>query len=405
DSANGFLNAIGTYPAGWPVRMVWEHDGQQISRTIELDRLPAKLPPRLASAFKTDEIVTRAAAEAAASQPVEPMPPGNESSSSIARVQAATVQLYGAAIGRESGYATGVIVSPDGYVLTVVSLVLEARRLRAVTSDGRVWRCEVVHRDERRQLALLKLAAYPENVDTAASLRDQTAPARWEPPQLPDEAAGQTGDAILVIGNPFKVAQGAESLSVMRGIVAGRCTLDATAGTQEVAYRGEVLLLDVVTSNPGSAGSPVVDLAGRWVGLVGEIVTSRLTNTHLNYAYPAAEIRVFLDEARPTSTSTAPAGRLEEVFAGPGYHGVRLSRFAYRRALPFVRSVVAGSPAAKAGLKSDDLIISANGVAIAQSSVFEELCERLRAGDELSLTVKRGDVLLPVRFTLTEMPK
>jgi serine protease Do len=67
--------------------------------------------------------------------------------------------------------------------------------------------------------------------------------------------------------------------------------------------------------------------------------------------------------------------------------------------------VAPDSPAAQAGLKPDDLILSANGVAVTQSRVFEEVCERLHAGDELALTVKRGEVLVSIRFTLTEPPK
>ena len=404
DSANQFLNVLGTYPAGWPVQVAWEHENQKFSKVVHLDRLPAVLPPGIGRSFKTDESVTRRAGEAASQPTSDRAAPAGELIAAVDRTLACTVQLYGAAVGTEAGYGTGVIVSPQGHVMTALSLLVEARRLRAVTRDGHVWRCELVYSDDRRQLALLKMAGRPENPDTLAPLSDQMAPARWESLAPADGSAAQLGDPVLVMGNPFKVAQGAEPLTVLKGAVAGRCRLDAMKGVQPVVYRGEVLLLDAVTSNPGSPGSPVVDLAGRWVGLVGEMVTSRLTNTHLNYAYPAGEVRGFLEEAlQGAGPATRPVR--EPVASGPGYHGIRLSKIAYRRELPFVRSVAPGSPAAKAGVKADDLIISANGVAVTQARVFEELCERLHPGDELALTVKRGEVLVPIRFTLTEPAK
>jgi len=403
--SNAFLNLLGTYPAGWPTRVTWLHEGRRLSKVIELDRLPARLPPQVTGAYKTDEAATREAALGAASQPAaSPLMPGRPEAA-FGPVLAGTVQLYGAAIGSEAGYGTGVIVSPDGQVLTVLSLLLEAKRLRAVTRDGHVWRCEVVYRDERRQLALLKMANRPENVDTTAPLNEQMTVARWSPLTPADDDEGAEGDSIFIVGNPFKVAQGDEPLTVMKGVIAGRCRLDAMRGAQPFPWRGEVLLLDAITSNPGSAGSAVVDAAGHWVGLVGEIVTSRLTNTFINYAYPASEIRAFLADARSAGGTETRAASAPAVAGGPGYHGIRLSKLAYRRELPFVRSVASGSPAEGAGVKPDDLIISANGLAITQSRVFEELCGRLRPGDDLSLTVKRGDVLVPIRLTLTEPPK
>ncbi len=403
-SANALQNVLGAYPAGWPVSLVWEHEGERIEKDVVLGRLTAQVPPQIRSMFKSDDTVTRAASSQPSSFPVaEPAMP--EADDPVAgQALAATVQLYGAAIGSESGYGSGVIVSPEGHVVTVLSLLLEAQRLRAVTRDGHVWRCEVVYRDERRQLALLKMAGQPENRDTLAPLKEQLTSVRRDL-LVPVEDAPLAGDRVFVVGNPFKVAQGDEPLTVMGGVVAGRCRFDALRGSQPCAYRGEVLLLDAITSNPGSPGSAVVDEEGRWVGLVGEIVTSRLTNTYLNYAYPAAEVLAFLNEARASGTSTTRPASVPAAATGPGYHGIRLSRIAYRRELPFVRSVVPGSPAEQAGLKPDDLILSANGVAVAQSRVFEEMCDRLHPGDELSLTVKRGEVLVTTRFTLTEPPK
>jgi serine protease Do len=313
-----------------------------------------------------------------------------------------TVKLYGAGIAREHGYGTGIIVSPEGHVVTVLSLLLEATNLRIVTHNGYIYRATVTYRDDYRQLALLKMARHPENPDTDAPLRDQMAPLQVDPFPLGESGGVQPGDWIFTVGNPFKVAEGDEPLSVMKGIVSGRTNLDAVRGANPFPFRGQVLLVDAITGGPGSPGSAVIDIEGRLVGMAGRDVTARLTNTLLNYAYPVEEIKAFLADARSGElAATRPAG----ISAGPGYHGIQLSRIAYRRELPFVHRVARGSPAEAAGVRPDDLIVSANGTAIPRGRVFNELCERLSAGEELSIIVKRGEQLIPIRFQLTEPPQ
>lgn len=312
------------------------------------------------------------------------------------------VKLYGAAIGGEHGYASGVVVSNDGLVVTVLGLFLETTNLRAVCPDGHMYQAEVLYRDEYRQLALLKLARYPENVDTEATVDRQMSPLRLEAFSPGSTSGLHAGDWVFAVGNMFKAAEGEEAVSVLKGIVSGRTKIDAERGTQDFPYRGEVLVLDAITSTPGSPGSALIDIEGRWVGLVGKIVTSRLTNTFLNYAYPVEEVEAFLQDARSgAKAATRPATGDEPA----GYHGIRLSRIGYRRQLPFVQGVAPGSPAAAAGVRADDLIVSANGTAVPHARAFNEACERLHAGDELSLIVKRGEKLIPLRMVLVEVPK
>jgi S1-C subfamily serine protease len=198
------------------------------------------------------------------------------------------------------------------------------------------------------------------------------------------------------------VAEGDEALTVMKGVLSGRTRLSAARGVQPFPYLGDILLLDAITSGPGQGGSAVVDLEGRLIGVVGKSVTSRQTNTLLNYALPVEEIAAFLKDADAgTNAATRPAPRT----VGPGYHGISLSKIAYHRQLPFVRSVAKDSPAAKAGVRADDLIVSANGIAIPRGRDFTELCDRLSPGQELSLIVKRGEQLTALRLTLEEPPK
>ena len=309
------------------------------------------------------------------------------------------VKLYGAKIGSEKGYGSGVLVSDDGMVMTVLSLLLEAENLRAVTANGHVHRAEVLYRDNYRQLALLKMSRHAENKDTEATVAEQLAPMDLPFYEPKSSKHLKPGDWIVTTGNPFKIADGPEPVSVMQGIVSGRTKLDAMQDTQPFPYRGEVILVDAITSTVGAPGSALVDLNGDWVGLVGEQVQSRFTNTMLNYAYPIEEIQAFLEDARTNANAaTQPAA----ARAGPGEHGITLSRIGYRKQLPFVQSVKSGSPAAEAGVRKDDLIISANGTSIPRARAFRELCDRLYAGESLSLVIKRGDELITLRMTLAE---
>ncbi len=323
-------------------------------------------------------------------------------SAGIQKALPGVVKVYGAGIAGERGYGTGVIVSAEGHVVTVLSLLIEASDLRVVAHDGHVHSAEVLYRDEYRQLALLKLARQPVNLDTTAPVREQMTPADFAPPPMDDSKTLLAGEWILVLGNAFRVAEGEEAVSVMKGVVSGRSLMDAVRETQDFPYRGDIVLIDAISSNVGSPGSAVVDLDGRWVGLVGKQVTSRLTNTYLNYAYPIEEIDAFVRDAL---SSKDPTTRPAVVDAGTGYHGIKLTNIGYRKRLPFVLKVAPGSPAETAGVRADDLVISANGRTIPQARAFTELCERLHPGDELSLIIKRGDDLLSIRIVLTEAPE
>lgn len=309
-----------------------------------------------------------------------------------------TVKLYGAGIATQHGYGTGILVSEDGKVVTVLSLVIEASSLRVGTSDGHIYPAEVLYRDEYRQLALLQVARRADNVDTTAPMIERMARARFEPFAIGTSSARHPGEPLFVVGNPFKVAEGDEPLTIMRGVLSGRTKLAAARNAQPFPYLGEILLIDAITSGPGQGGSAIVDVDGKLIGIAGKSVTSRQTNTLLNYALPVEEIAAFLKDAEQgANAATRPAATQT---SGPGFHGITLSKIGYQRQLPFVRTVAKGSPADQAGVRPDDLIVSANGTAVPRGRDFTELCDRLSAGDELALILKRGEQLISVRIVL-----
>jgi serine protease Do len=263
----------------------------------------------------------------------------------------------------------------------------------------------VLARDDRRELALLK-------IDAA---------------DLPSFELGTSehlhrGDWLIAASNAFKVAQGREPISVWAGVLTARTELDARRRTQPYPYRGPVLLLDMIAANPGAAGGAVVDLDGNLVGVVGNRVIGELTNTWLNYAMPIEEVAGFLAEAAsggPVSDRSSSAGGAadrsdigplkgdndsaesggEEV-AGKPYLGIRLFEIGGRLKPAYVERVRPGSPAHRAGVRRNDLIIALNGRTLGTCDDYHAVFDTLRPGDEVEIVVKRKDELKTFNVTV-----
>jgi serine protease Do len=301
------------------------------------------------------------------------------------------------------------MVSGDGLVLTVLSLLIDARRVRAVTSDGRLYEADVVHRDSKRQLALLSLRAMPGEEPPSGrrgSVETPTRSAGRRSPALPFfdlsiEATLRPGDWVLAAGNPFKVAEGAEPVSVLHGVFSARTRLDARRRLRDFPYRGDVLVIDAITSNPGAPGSALVNLDGQFVGMIGREVISNLTHTHFNYAVPRDVLHAYFLEATAIRDGEFKAADWEsarKVDQTAFDHGIRLSRVGYRKVLPFVERVRSGSPADKAGVRRDDLILSVNGRQVPDAASFDARLEALAPQEPIHLVIRRGRAIVSVRI-------
>lgn len=295
----------------------------------------------------------------------------------------AVVKLYGAKSGREHGYGTGFLISADGKIITSLSVLMNSRTLRVELNDGRKYDAEVVRRDEYRQLALLKIDA--PNLS-------------YIEPQKSDQL--QVGDPIIVLGNWFKIAQGEEPVSVSKGILSLRTNLNARRLAHEIDYQGPALIYDVITANPGAAGGPALDLDGNCIGIIGRVVESAETNTRINYAIPGEEIIAFLND----QSSTKPARDTPPANADKAYIGIKISQLGYREVAAYVERVRAGSPAAQAGIRADDLIVAIGGRRISNVEDYDEQMGRIAPGDAVQFTVKRGTQLINVEVKVGTKP-
>ncbi len=306
----------------------------------------------------------------------------------IDRASPATVRLYGAKAGLSAGYGSGVLISGDGLVVTVYSLLLDAEHLRAVTFDGTTYGAELIGSDRELQLALLRLtpqSRYDRRGHLIPEERIQADTFDYLEPS--DSTVLRPGDWVLAAGNPFKVAEGAERVSVTAGVFSTRTRLDAKRKVRDFPYRGEVLVIDTITSNPGAPGGPLVNLDGAWIGLVGRVVRSTRTHTNLNYALPVEVVTAFVESVLDPSTHA-----LEEMQDRPEvYHGIDLFELGYQKKMVYVDRVKRGSPARVAGLRKDDLIVSIDGHSVTDIESFKEIMRTKAPGDRVKIVVIRDD--------------
>jgi len=322
----------------------------------------------------------------------------------IERLLPRVVKLYGVGAGKQAGYGSGVIVSEDGLVLTVYSLLINARHLKVVDSTGAAYGAEVLYRDRNRQLALLKIKPLEDDGEVHEAYG-----ASSESLSFPyfDLACGKPqgsrahldellapGDWIVAAGNAFKVADGAEPMSLAHGVFSARTRLDATRRIKDFPYKGDVLVFDAVTSNPGAPGSAVVNLEGTFVGMVGRQVISNLTHTHFNYAIP----RDVLCDFFLVATGARDPESAEAEVSAPVDTGIRLAKAGYRTVLPFVERVQRNSPAARAGVRKDDLILSINERNVKSVEECRARLEAVSSDETIRIVLRRGRQIVTVQF-------
>lgn len=282
------------------------------------------------------------------------------------------VKIHGAGglRGLES-YQTGILVSPQGHVLTVMSTVLDADEIDCVLDDGVRYRGTLLGADPTRQLAVLALDAA--EVPFFA---------------LAENEPVAVGTRVLALSNLFGVAVGDERVSVQHGVVTARVPLEARRGGYEVPFPGDVYVVDCTTNNPGSPGGGLVDWQGRLVGMLGKELRATASGIWLSYAIPATELaRGYHDIL---SGSVAPPPARNAASFDPLGLGIVLVPDLLDRTPPFIESVISGSPAERAGLAPDDLIVAVDGRAVPSRDAVQLALGMLADGDPVRIAVVRA---------------
>lgn len=291
----------------------------------------------------------------------------------IAATARRVVKIYGAGGVRGlEAYQSGILVSPDGRIVTVLSTVLDSDTVDCVLDDGRRFTATLVGVDPRREIAVLAIVGE----DLPAFVVEDAMP-RMKP-----------GTRVVALSNLFGVAVGDERVSAQRGVVAAVVPLEARRGAAEAPYTGDVYVLDCTTNNPGSPGGALVDSRGRLVGMLGKELRATSTGTWLNYALPVDEVaRGIADILAGTTAPLVASGEAPRV--NPRRLGVVLVPDLLDRTPPFVESVLPDTAAARAGLRPDDLVIAVAGRSIASRDAVQLALGAIAAGDPVAITVVR----------------
>ena len=337
-------------------------------------------------------------------------------------VNTKTVKLFGAGgFSRLNNFGTGILVSPDGHILTIASQMLDTPDLVAHLYDGRRMKAEVVVVEPELDVALLRIKVEGKKPEESTGLElpyFDFAEAARRPLAAP-------GDWVLGFSNQFEIALRDESVSAQRGVIAAYTKLSGRQGVFDFPYTGDVYVVDAITNNPGAGGGPITDRKGNLLGLIGREIRNTQTNTWINYAIPTGakvtvtvrvkennkEVDKTLNLSLPDFVARAIQGKYQtqtRVKPPPGeggWTGIVFVPNILPRTPAFVEDILPGSPAAKAGLRPDDLISFVDGEPVVSISSFQEyLRARTRAGTIIRLEVRRGEALQTVEMTLGVAP-
>jgi Do/DeqQ family serine protease len=265
---------------------------------------------------------------------------------------------------------SGVIVDPSGLVVTNVHVIEGADQVKVSLSDKREFEAEIVLKDPRSDLAVLRLKDAREKFPTLDFTNS-------------DEL--MVGDVVLAIGNPFGVGQ-----TVTHGIIS------ALARTQVGVTDYQFFIQTDAAINPGNSGGALVDMNGRLAGINTAIYSRSGGSQGIGFAIPSNMVRVVVASAKSGGKAVKRpwlGARLQAVTPDIAESlGLRSPTGA------LVASVVPNGPAARAGLKSSDLIVAVDGQTIDDPNAFDYRFATRPLGGTAQVDVQRSG--RPVRLTV-----
>ncbi len=261
------------------------------------------------------------------------------------------------------GFGSGVIVTPDGFIITNNHVIEEAEEVDVTLNDKRTFPAEVVGRDPSTDIAVLKIKATG----------------------LPYIGYGNSdairlGEWVLAVGNPFNLTS-----TVTAGIVSAK---GRSLGLLDQQYRIESFIQTDAALNQGNSGGALVNLRGELIGITTAIISPSGAYAGNSFAIPASIVKKVYEDIRQY-------GEVQRGFLGVSIQDVT-SEIADREKLreikgAYLAEVTEDGAARAAGLAEKDVIIAINGEAVESSADLQEKVSRHRPGDRLEITyVRKG---------------
>ncbi|MEO7558867.1 MAG: Do family serine endopeptidase [Nitrosospira sp.] len=275
---------------------------------------------------------------------------------------------------RASSLGSGVIVSPEGYILTNHHVIEAADEIEVALADGRKAKARVIGSDPETDLAVVK-------VDMEA---------------LPTMTFGHSdharvGDVVLAIGNPFGVGQ-----TVTMGIVSALGRSHLGINTFENFIQTDAAI------NPGNSGGALVDTAGNLIGINTAIVSRSGGSLGIGFAITTSVARQIMEQIIQTGGVTRGwigvevqdlTPELAESFKRPNTNGA------------LIAGVLKNGPADQAGVKPGDILVAVDGKAVIDSSVMLDLIAALPPGKTANIAVMRNQTEKSLKINVGKRPK
>jgi len=291
-------------------------------------------------------------------------------------------RFFGLGDGQRPGGPTaqslgsGVIVDSSGLVVTNYHVIEGMTDVKVALGDKREFEAEIVLRDPRTDLAVLRLKGG----------RD------FPFMEMGDSDAVEIGDFIIAIGNPFGVGQ-----TVTQGIIS------ALARTQVGVSDYQFFIQTDAAINPGNSGGAMVDMNGRLVGINSAIYSKSGGSNGIGFAIPVNMVRVVVAAAKGGVTKVRRpwVGIVMQALTKDVAESLGLDRAAGA----LITNIQPKSPGGEAGLKVGDVITSVDGQAIDDPEAFGFRMGTKTLGGSAMLTVLRGGKTLAVSIKLIAAPE
>ncbi len=275
----------------------------------------------------------------------------------------------------EHGVGSGVIISPDGYIVTNNHVVDGATEIRVTTNDRRILPAKLIGRDPLTDLAVIKVSAN----------------------DLPNVAWGDStklraGQTVLAFGNPFGLR-----FTVTRGIVSALNRPNPDMSDRHKP--GEFIQTDAAI-NPGNSGGPLVDARGEVIGINTFLISPSGSFSGAGFAIPTQIVK-------PTVDALIRDGKVEHGYMGVGITDVTPENAKFFEVTDNIGALVTqvepDSPGAKAGLRVGDVVKELNGKTVSDAGELQVEVGQRKPGTTIHLQVLRDGKDVSVPVTLADM--
>jgi Do/DeqQ family serine protease len=272
-----------------------------------------------------------------------------------------------------SGLGSGVIVSPDGYILTNFHVIDAADQIEVALADGRKLKAKVVGSDPESDLAVIRVEAKDLPAITFGRM----------------ENVG-VGDMVLAIGNPFGVGQ-----TVTMGIVSALGRTHLGINTFENFIQTDAAI------NPGNSGGALIDAEGTLIGINTAIYSRTGGSLGIGFAIPVSSARKIMEQI------------IQNGSVIRGWIGVEAQEITQDLVEPFglqdtngalIAGVVRGSPADQAGIKPGDVLVAVDQRDIRDPQAMLDVIAALKPGEAAVFRLRRAKNVSEVKVTIGQRP-